>query len=188
MKHRRARTAIQLSEDVSRVIQLLKEHPSESLNALCDELSLQLRIQLPSERICMNWDEIQEMSTHGISFGSHSCTHAILTQMAPALVQNELAASKRILESHRVNFTPVFCYPNGSFDPRVKSLVQAADYHAAVTTQYGAEPLTPTDRFAIRRIALHQDVARTSSLLTLRLVGTARPHTEPIGEVACKSQ
>jgi peptidoglycan/xylan/chitin deacetylase (PgdA/CDA1 family) len=140
------------------------------LNAFCDELSAELRIPIPSDRIYLSWKEIQEMSARGIAFGSHSHTHPILTRIPLDRVPSELQESRRILVSHRLNFAPVFCYPNGNSSPQVKALVQQADYRAAVTTQDGTEKLAPVDRFAIRRVCIHEDVTRTAPQLTVRLV------------------
>jgi peptidoglycan/xylan/chitin deacetylase (PgdA/CDA1 family) len=97
--------------------------------------------------------------------------------MPPGIVQNELTESKRLLESRRVNFSPVFCYPNGDFNPDTQALVQRAEYRAAITTQEGPETLTPLDPFAIRRICMHEDATKTVPLLALRLI-TARTPTQ----------
>ncbi len=173
---RRSRSPGERAEDVSLVIERLKEHPPDRLTAFCEALSNQLGIHLPCDRTCLTWEEIEEMSACGIAFGSHSHTHPILTRMPRPLVHKELEESKRVLESRRVNFTPVFCYPNGNFTVEIQQLVQQANYCAAVTTHHGLEALVPADRFAMQRIGIHQDVARTDPLLALRLITALAPN------------
>jgi hypothetical protein len=157
-------------EAVSRAIQRLKEHPPERLTAFCEELRSVLDLRLPTERVTLTWDEVREMSAGGVSFGSHTATHAILPGLSPGAVRHELQASRQTLEARGVSGVPVFCYPNGAFDEATKRLAQEAGYRAALTTRPGLESLVPADRFAIRRIGLHQDVARTDGLLGLRLI------------------
>jgi peptidoglycan/xylan/chitin deacetylase (PgdA/CDA1 family) len=41
----------------------------------------------------MNWAEVEELSHHGISFGSHSMTHANLTRLGARALDRELRAS-----------------------------------------------------------------------------------------------
>ncbi len=114
------------------------------------------------------------MSAAGISFGSHTASHAILPGLPPQRVREELQRSQRTLEAEGVDTVPVFCYPNGGFDGSVKRLVQAAGYRAALSTRAGTEPPVPSDPFAVRRIGLHQDVARSDGLLGLRLLLAGR--------------
>jgi len=57
---------------------------------------------LPDERVFLTWDEVQEMSEYGITFGSHSCRHRILTLLALDQVQKELEESMRVRKAKGV--------------------------------------------------------------------------------------
>jgi peptidoglycan/xylan/chitin deacetylase (PgdA/CDA1 family) len=157
-------------EAVSRAIQRLKAFPPERLAGFCEALRAVLDLRLPTERLTLTWDEVREMSAGGIAFGSHTATHAILPGLPVDAVRHELRASQQTLEARGVSGVPVFCYPNGALDETTKRLVQEAGYRAALTTRPGLESLVPADRFAIPRVGLHQDVAKTESLLGLRLI------------------
>ena len=119
----------------------------------------------------MNWDEVREMSQHGLSFGSHSCSHRILTTISADEITYELARSREVLLSQGINYVPVFCYPNGNHDARIQRQVEDCGYEAAVTVQMGVEGAKPKNRFAIHRVGIHNDVTSTIPLFSFRLFG-----------------
>jgi peptidoglycan/xylan/chitin deacetylase (PgdA/CDA1 family) len=114
------------------------------------------------------------MSRHGISFGSHSCTHRILTTLTRDDIESELRRSQCALRDHDVNHIPVFSYPNGDYTPDIARLVRAAGYEAAVTVRAGFEDAAPPDLFGLRRIGIHNDATSTMPLFTLQLSGLTR--------------
>jgi peptidoglycan/xylan/chitin deacetylase (PgdA/CDA1 family) len=126
---------------------------------------------LPRERLVMSWDEVAEMAQHGISFGSHSSTHAILTLESAADVEQELRGSLRELEARAVNCVPVFCYPNGDYSAKIADQVRAAGYRGAVCTDLGWESRVPRNFFALRRVAIHNDLSLTMPLFAWQLSG-----------------
>jgi peptidoglycan/xylan/chitin deacetylase (PgdA/CDA1 family) len=163
--HRRRR-----AEQVSETLRRLKAHPVERLQAFSGELADALQTAPPRERACLTWDEARQMSVAGVTFGSHTASHRILPGIPAGVVRDELERSQRTLAAQAVAAVPVFCYPNGGFDLAVQRLVQAAGYRAACSTRSGVEPPVPADRFAVRRISLHEDVACSDGLLGLRLL------------------
>ncbi|MEO6666732.1 MAG: polysaccharide deacetylase family protein [Nitrospiria bacterium] len=124
----------------------------------------------PDERLFVNWEEVREMADHGIRFGSHSATHRILTTISVDEVRNELSTSLSVLREKTSHWVPVFCYPNGSSNPDISAMVGEAGYDYAVGGA-GLESTVPRDPFHIRRIGVHQDIARTASLFSWRLLG-----------------
>ena len=126
---------------------------------------------LPRERLVMSWSEVAEMARYGISFGSHSLTHAILTLESAADVEQELRGSLRELKARPVNCVPVFCYPNGDYSAEIADQVRAAGYRGAVCSESGCESRVPRNFFALRRVAIHNDVSQTVQLFALRLSG-----------------
>jgi peptidoglycan/xylan/chitin deacetylase (PgdA/CDA1 family) len=147
-----------------------------------DELIRERGASLPRERAVMSWDEAAEMSRHGISFGSHSVTHAVLTREGAEDVDRELRGSLRELRERQVNYLPVFCYPNGDYSRGIIDQVRAAGYMAAVCSESGVEARAPGNLFALRRVGIHNDVAETMPLFAFRLAGldeTLRRHLAP---------
>ncbi|MCC2641087.1 MAG: putative Polysaccharide deacetylase [Nitrospira sp.] len=153
------------------IIDHCKPMPIERIRNLIESLASELKVVLPKGRVIMNWDEVREMSRNGISFGSHSCSHRILTTIAREDVLDELMRSRQVLLLQGVNYVPVFCYPNGNNDSSIQSQVQACGYEAAVTVQMGVEGSRPENQFAIKRVGIHNDVTNTLPLFSLRLFG-----------------
>ena len=81
----------------------------------------------------MNWDMIGEMQRNGITVGSHTRTHALLTSEQSSRVSQEVVESKQALE-RRLN-TPVhhFAYPDSRCNPGIVEAVKSAGYKFAYT-------------------------------------------------------
>jgi hypothetical protein len=56
----------------------------------------------PDRRAFLSWDEVSEMSHHGITFGSHTCTHPILTNTPMRVVDQELQGSLETLPTSAI--------------------------------------------------------------------------------------
>ena len=164
--------AMERGEHVTdRVIEQCKHLPIERIHALVAGLAARLEVALPQERVIVNWDEVREMSRGGISFGSHSCSHRILTTITSDDVSVELARSRQVLLEQGVNYVPVFCYPNGNSDERIQRLVEACGYEAACSVRMGVEGLIPENKYAIRRVGIHNDITNTIPLFSWRVFG-----------------
>jgi len=157
-------------EMVDMAIAVLKELPVEKVEELIVKLSEILGKALPTERLFLNWKEVEEMSKDGITFGSHSCSHRILTMLPWDQVQKELDESMSVLKTKNVNYIPVFCYPNGDYNEEVKTQVETSCYEAAVGIDNGIEGSYPREKFSMRRITIHQDISKTLPLLSLHML------------------
>lgn len=166
-------------EGADALIELWKEAPEAEIDTFIEEMRTQLDLSWPTERVVVNWEEVQKMSQSGISFGSHSVTHRILTKLTPGEIEDELIGSLSTLRERRVNSIPVFCYPNGNANERIAKMVNDAGYRAAVTTQFGSEAPSSTNHFQMKRIGIHNDISYTSSLFSFHLSGLHRIFTAP---------
>lgn len=153
------------------IIERCKHLPIERIRELVQALAAELRVTLPLDRVIVNWDEVREMSRGGLSFGSHSCSHRIMTTITPDEVSEELVRSRQVLLDQGVNFVPVYCYPNGNSDASIEDLVKAHGYEAAVSVRLGVEGESPENRYAIRRVGIHNDITHTIPLFSFRLFG-----------------
>jgi len=82
----------------------------------------------------LSWDMVRDLHRAGIVIGSHTRTHALLTNETAATVREETAGSRRELEARLGVPVRHFAYPDGRFDPRAVSAVAAAGYRLAFTT------------------------------------------------------
>lgn len=159
------------SEQIDYVIEGLKKFSEQSIDDALDSIYALLDMTVPEERAVLNWSEIEEMSNNGISFGSHTCNHKILTGIPLSEAREELERSIYLLKEKNLNFTPVFCYPNGSYNQEIQDTVKDCGYEAAVTTRFGFEGEKPDDYFGIKRIGVHNDISSTIPLFSFHLSG-----------------
>ncbi len=153
------------------MIDWCKKLPKDQIEMLIAALAAELGVSLPVGRVVVNWEEVREMSQGGISFGSHSCSHRIMTTIPPSEVSQELEQSEHVLQRVGINYVPVFCYPNGNSDAAIQAQAKAHGYEAAVSVQMGVEGTQPGNRFALRRVGIHNDVTDSIPLFSLRLCG-----------------
>ncbi len=155
------------------IIEGCKELPHENILKLLANLASTLEIQMPKDRGLLNWSEVSQMSQNRISFGSHSCSHRILTKLSSHEVKRELEASSRALRARPINYVPVFCYPNGDCNRVIQNMVKECGYEAAVGVRSGCEGRVPANLFEVKRISIHNDITPTIPQFAFHLLG---PH------------
>jgi len=124
-------------KSIYRVVRMLKPLDEKERNLTIADFAdaFDLWGEPPAEKdMMLSWDEVREMSDHGISFGAHTLTHPLLTHIPPKQAQNEIHLSKKIIEEQIGKRVITFAYPGGDFDARIKKMVKDAGYSAAVST------------------------------------------------------
>jgi peptidoglycan/xylan/chitin deacetylase (PgdA/CDA1 family) len=96
-------------------------------------------------------NDIRDMAARGISFHSHTCSHASLPALDDARLAEELSRSRRYLNETFGYGSEFLAYPFGHLDDRVESAARAAGYRAAFSTQPGFNR-PGVNRFRIRRL------------------------------------
>ncbi len=91
----------------------------------------------------------------GMEIGSHTRTHADLTQLSLEAADNEIVTSKQELEDNLGCEVRHFCYPYGRFDATHRQLVQQAGYVTATTTHRGRVQ-NLDDLYTLRRVLVAQ--------------------------------
>ncbi|MBL8163481.1 MAG: polysaccharide deacetylase family protein [Anaerolineae bacterium] len=86
----------------------------------------------------MNWTQIGEMFTAGMSIESHTKTHQDLRNRDYDFLVYELLGSLESISAHTGHQPQVFSYPVGRYDDAVLSVLAQTDVLRAVTTQHGA--------------------------------------------------
>jgi peptidoglycan/xylan/chitin deacetylase (PgdA/CDA1 family) len=81
----------------------------------------------------LSWEMLAEMRDAGITIGSHSKTHAYLTNETEDRILDEAVASRRELQSRLGIDVRSFAYPGGFFNSDVVSAVATAGYQFAFT-------------------------------------------------------
>jgi peptidoglycan/xylan/chitin deacetylase (PgdA/CDA1 family) len=96
-------------------------------------------------------DEIHDMQGRGVSFHSHTRSHASLPTLDDSQLADQLAGSRVVLAQLLGREVSYLAYPFGHVDERVAEAARAAGYRAAFSTQPGFNR-RDVDRFRIRRI------------------------------------
>jgi peptidoglycan/xylan/chitin deacetylase (PgdA/CDA1 family) len=162
------------SQVIDIAIEKCKDLSDDEIENIIMGLSKLLNALPPDDRLLFDWKEVEEMSNHNISFGSHSLNHRILTKLSTAEIQKELVESQYMLGKMRINHVPVFCYPNGDYTDKIIEKVKASGYQAAVSTVFGIESSSTQNRFCLRRIGVHNDISSNRSLFAFRISGIRR--------------
>jgi len=100
----------------------------------------------------MTWEQIAELHNSGVTFGSHTSTHEILTGIPPAQAQDEISLSRELIEQRLDTPCSIFSYPNGDFSPMVRELVARAGYKFAFLNQDPGVWTPRSDPYLIPRV------------------------------------
>jgi len=152
-----------------RYLQSLKTLSPGELSRLTDEC--------PEESLpqALDWQQVRSLEATGlVRFGPHGASHAILTGLDDQRLDEELSRSRDALLNGCNRPLPVYCYPNGDHDARVRQHVADHDFAFALGTGTGiyrgdGEPL------ALPRFGVSQRAARKPELLSWRIYRGARP-------------
>ena len=87
--------------------------------------------------IYMNWDDIRGLKNEGMEIGSHTYSHAVLTQVSEQVLKDELLSSKNKIEKEIKFPVEIFSHPKGRVNENVIVAVKAAGYKYAITAKYG---------------------------------------------------
>jgi peptidoglycan/xylan/chitin deacetylase (PgdA/CDA1 family) len=104
-------------------------------------LDVELPARAPAEFAPMTWDEIRGCARHDVSFGPHTVTHPIMSQLDDAAARREIEDSwLRLREETSTAAVPAFCYPNGGagdISDREPAILRAVGFATAVTATTG---------------------------------------------------
>ena len=112
----------------------------------------------------LTWPLVREMTAAGISFGSHTMSHPILTRETPEAVRREVRESRAVIEAELGLPVRLFAYPNGtasSFNDEVARELELAGYICATTTVPGINR-AQTSRYMLKRINVHDGMCTDS--------------------------
>jgi peptidoglycan/xylan/chitin deacetylase (PgdA/CDA1 family) len=152
---------------LARLRQALKELPRDG-DAVLGALE-RLVVDAPPGRAAMlDWDGVRALAQAGVEIGSHAVSHTILARMTPAEAEDEIAASKRRIESELGRPVAGFAFPNGKrgdYTGAHLASLRRAGYRYAGTAETGSNA-PGCDAYRLRRIGVGKD---SRALLDLKL-------------------
>jgi peptidoglycan/xylan/chitin deacetylase (PgdA/CDA1 family) len=173
----------------SKVSKALKLRPDEERRELIQKLFEKLEVNERSGRhfggrMMLNWDEVQEMRKDGITIGSHSHSHPILTRMSIQKAKDEILDSKKIAEKNVDIEVKHFSFPNGreeDFSEELRDYCREIGFESICSVIYGTNNASEGNAFNLKRVGAISPV----SMLTGELVRlfckttTLSQHTNP---------
>jgi peptidoglycan/xylan/chitin deacetylase (PgdA/CDA1 family) len=105
--------------------------------AFLDQVMAALGVTARRGDALLNWDEIRQLATEGVTFAAHTRTHPILSHLTPEQIHEEVAGSLTDLECQVGKPLPIFSYPHGgpdTFDDSVMNVLRELGIVAAFTT------------------------------------------------------
>lgn len=110
----------------------------------------------------LTWDQVRRMQKEGFTFGSHGMTHDYLPSLTLEQARRSLADSLKVLRKNGVP-AEFASYPAGGYTPDIQGIVREEGCRAACTTNRGLRRL-PVDRFAIRRVTMHESAGSPAGM------------------------
>lgn len=147
-----------LSPIIIQILELYKSPEMQDQERFLSGLEEACGIQRPrtdSKRRFLSWDEAREMQQAGMSFGSHTHTHEILSSLSPDQQEEELRVSRETLEKQLARPVTVLAYPVGergtfSQEPTMR-LLERTGYSTAFSHYGGVNLPGETHQFDVRR-------------------------------------
>ena len=106
----------------------------------------------------VTWNQLVEMKADGFEIGSHTVSHADLTQQREGedfrayqnRIEDELGNSKRIIDKKLNQNTTAFAFPFGRYNGTVLRICRQKGYVTAVSVKRGSNPFF-ADPLALKR-------------------------------------
>lgn len=139
--------------EIERGVETLKHCESSHQQQAMAILDAAERIGLERSEVdsTVSWEQLADMAGAGVTIGSHTQTHQILTTVPESEAWSEICTSRASIERGLNRACPLFSYPNGNDSPHLRRLVAAAGYDLAFTMAQGAwRPAS--DPYAIPRL------------------------------------
>lgn len=102
----------------------------------------------------LEWSAVREMSARGVTFGSHTASHADLTRVSRERALADLERSRKSIEDATGKSARTLSYPFGRYNEVAQDAARTAGFEAAFSL-YPAHRNATTNRFALRRAAVY---------------------------------
>lgn len=101
-----------------------------------------------------SWNQLREWAKDGLTIGSHTRTHAILTGVPPERIRQEIKGSQEDLKREMGAALPIFCYPNGNHSDTAASILKDEGIRLAFTTIPSRNELNTADLLRLGRTCI----------------------------------
>jgi peptidoglycan/xylan/chitin deacetylase (PgdA/CDA1 family) len=107
-------------------------------------------------RPLLGWDGVRDLLAARMEIGSHTVTHADLTEVEPEVAVRELTESRSRLEQELGVAVRHFAFPYGKRSPALREAAVRAGYRTALGITPGLNSLA-VSRYGVRRLEVWGD-------------------------------
>jgi len=137
-------------------------------------LEVELPERAPAEFGPMTWDQIRACEHQSVSFGSHTVTHPVMSQLDDASARREIEDSWLRLRTETSAAIPAFCYPNGGvadISAREPAILRTLGFDIAMTATTGHASVSawhssPDSPFLVPRFGYNGNPALFKQIVT----------------------
>ena len=136
-------------------MQLTSEGRAQVIARLTSLLKVDLPASATPEYQAMTWAQAAQLDPVLIDFGSHTCSHPVLSHCSDREIASELRDSKRVIEKRLQRPVEAFAYPHGEpadYDARAVEAARSAGYLCA-TVAHGGQISAGADLFRLERLS-----------------------------------
>jgi peptidoglycan/xylan/chitin deacetylase (PgdA/CDA1 family) len=145
--------------------------PHDAALTLVDAVCAQLAERPSRSGAVLCWDQLRQLADEGVTLGSHTRTHPIMTQISPLQIREEIKGSQQDLRREIGFALPIFCYPNGDHNDIVTKILRAEGVTLGFTVLAGENRLDSTDLLRLRRTCIWPRTSLPVFCLRLQRVG-----------------
>lgn len=140
--------------DIERTIENLKELSAEERNQRVGQLAAEhpAAKSVPNVDCTMTWEQARELDRQGVTLGSHTSTHEILTAIPLPQAEEEIFGSRDRIEQELEKACECFSYPNGDCSEEVRDLAELAGYRLAFLNGDSGVWTPDSDPYLIPRV------------------------------------
>lgn len=102
----------------------------------------------------LTWESVRELAGRGVTFGSHTASHADSTRVPYEQYVADLKRSRHDIEAATGRPVRTLSYPFGRCNERCATAARSAGFEAAFSL-YPSQPNSQVDRYALRRDAVY---------------------------------
>lgn len=140
---------------------------------LVDEISQACGVDVPSFELTTNelmtWEQIREAKKKGITIGSHTHSHRVMSTLPHSEQMEELRVSKQILERELEVQIKSVAYPVGGvrdYNRETEKFAKSAGYELGFSFQTGGNRLDQMSPFSVSRISAEENISLTYAAVT----------------------
>ena len=153
------------AQAIRRIQNYFKTLENNTALAMIDEVIERSGVAIKPQKTVLDWDELRQLAKEGVTLGGHTQQHPILTRISPETARREINGSMRDLQREIGDVLPVFAYPNGNGNEKIRHILNAIGVRAAFSTERGFNNLYNCDFLNLRRL----NITPKSSLRIFRL-------------------